>query len=211
MTDLVEVFTLNMTYDVPVKLFSFHLILMTLVLLAPECRRITSFVFQRAAAASESLELFASSGANRIALVAQVVFGLTMLAAHGYGSWQGWHSFGGGAPKSALFGIWNVDPADNSLWRRVVFETFPTMALQNADNTFERYSATVDMQKNTIALSNGTTKTLLTFQRPSPKELVLDGTLAYVPVHLHLKLVDRNSFLLVNRGFHWIQEFPFNR
>ena len=30
-------------------------------------------------------------------------------------------------------------------------------------------------------------------------------------VHLELQLVDRNKFLLVRRGFHWIQEFPMNR
>ena len=34
-----QIFTLNMTYDVPVKLFSFHLILMSLVLMAPEASR----------------------------------------------------------------------------------------------------------------------------------------------------------------------------
>src|SRR5262249_770946 len=45
LADVIEVFALNMTYDVPVKLFSFHLILMSLVLLAPELRRIAGFFF----------------------------------------------------------------------------------------------------------------------------------------------------------------------
>jgi hypothetical protein len=30
-------------------------------------------------------------------------------------------------------------------------------------------------------------------------------------VLLHLQLVDRQQFQLVNRGFHWIQEYPFSR
>jgi hypothetical protein len=30
-------------------------------------------------------------------------------------------------------------------------------------------------------------------------------------VHMQLKLLDRNKFLLISRGFHWIQETPFNR
>jgi hypothetical protein len=42
--DLVEVFTLNMTYDVPVKLFSFHLLLMAVVVLAPDVSRIVRLV-----------------------------------------------------------------------------------------------------------------------------------------------------------------------
>ena len=29
--------------------------------------------------------------------------------------------------------------------------------------------------------------------------------------HIQLRLRDRNKFLLVNRGFHWIQEYPYNR
>jgi len=28
---------------------------------------------------------------------------------------------------------------------------------------------------------------------------------------MQLRLVDRSKFLLVNRGFHWIAEYPFNR
>jgi uncharacterized membrane protein YphA (DoxX/SURF4 family) len=40
LADLSEVFILNMTYDVPVKLFSFHLILMVLFVLAPELPRL---------------------------------------------------------------------------------------------------------------------------------------------------------------------------
>jgi hypothetical protein len=38
------------------------------------------------------------------------------------------------------------------------------------------------------------------------------GTQAQVDkVHMQLQLVDRKTFLLVNRGFHWVQEYPFNR
>ena len=28
---------------------------------------------------------------------------------------------------------------------------------------------------------------------------------------VHMKPFDRQQFLLVNRGFHWINEYPFNR
>jgi hypothetical protein len=30
-------------------------------------------------------------------------------------------------------------------------------------------------------------------------------------IHIELQLLDRNKFLLVSRGFHWIQESPYNR
>jgi hypothetical protein len=28
---------------------------------------------------------------------------------------------------------------------------------------------------------------------------------------MELQLIDRNKFLLVSRGFHWVQEFPLGR
>src|SRR5580693_3760934 len=81
--DMTQVFMLNMTYDVPVKLFSFHLLLMAMFLLAPDFWRLADFFFrERAAAASRRLALFRSRRANRIALVVQIVYGICLLAAN---------------------------------------------------------------------------------------------------------------------------------
>jgi hypothetical protein len=41
--------------------------------------------------------------------------------------------------------------------------------------------------------------------------LILDGNMDSHKMHMQLELVDLNKFLLVSRGFHWIQEYPFNR
>src|ERR1039457_5649910 len=105
LADSIQIFTLNMTYDVPVKLFSFHLILMCLFLLAPELRRLADFlVLNRAPGASAQTALLATRRANRISVSAQISFGILLLGANAYGSWSQWHQRGGGAPKSALYG-----------------------------------------------------------------------------------------------------------
>ena len=41
-------------------------------------------------------------------------------------------------------------------------------------------------------------------------QLTLDGNMDGHKVHMPLNLVDRRKFLLVSRGFHWVQEYPFN-
>jgi len=41
--------------------------------------------------------------------------------------------------------------------------------------------------------------------------LILDGQMDGHRVQMQFKLMDRGKFLLVSRGFHWIQEYPFNR
>lgn len=109
LTDAAEVFVLNMAYDVPVKLFSFHLILMSLVLLVPELPRIASFFFSnRGVSPSTHPKLFRTRRANRVALTVQVVFGLLLIAMNGYGAWTGWHTYGGERPnrRSMVSGMW---------------------------------------------------------------------------------------------------------
>jgi hypothetical protein len=227
LADLTQIFTLNMTYDVPVKLFSFHLILMAVFLLAPELPRLANFFFlHRAAYPSTQPPLFHTPRANRIAVAAQIVFGVFLIGMNVYSSWNGWHKYGGGSPKSALYGIWNVDQlsidgqlrspllTDYDRYRRVIFD-FPTsVAFQRMDDSLAGFAAAIDTNSKTIALTKRADKNwkaTLTYLRPAPDQLILDGAMDSHEIHMQLQLFDRNKFMLVNRGFHWIQEYPFNR
>jgi hypothetical protein len=40
---------------------------------------------------------------------------------------------------------------------------------------------------------------------------VLTGTVDNDPLEIRMRRKDPSEFLLVNRGFHWINELPFNR
>jgi uncharacterized membrane protein YphA (DoxX/SURF4 family) len=227
LADMTQVFMLNMTYDVPVKLLSFHLVLMSLFLLAPDLRRLANFFFlNRTAGPSRQVPLFATPRPNRIALVAQLMIGVWLMGMNAYGSWADWHLYGGGSPKSALYGIWDVNEltvdrrgrspliTDYGRWRRVIFDTPSEMAFQRMDDTLARYGASINVNDKTISLTKGDDKNwkaTFTFQQPAADQLIVDGDMGGHKTHMHLQLVDRNKFLLVNRGFHWIQEYPFNR
>lgn len=66
--ELAQVFLLNMTFDVPVKIHSFHLLLLSLVLLAPESARLAAvFLSDGAVRPSPLPALFRSPAANRAA------------------------------------------------------------------------------------------------------------------------------------------------
>ena len=49
------------------------------------------------------------------------------------------------------------------------------------------------------------------FVEPEPDVLLIDGDLGKRTIHARLVRYDLNQFLLLTRGFNWIQEFPFNR
>lgn len=58
---------------------------------------------------------------------------------------------------------------------------------------------------------HGQNSATLSYTQPAPDRLTLDGAFSGHTVHLDLRLYDRSKFLLVSRGFHWVQEYPFNR
>jgi uncharacterized membrane protein YphA (DoxX/SURF4 family) len=225
--DSAYIFTLNMTYDVPVKLFAFHLILMSLFLLAPEFSRLVDFfISNRATASSTQPPLFRTRRANRIALAAQIVIGMWLVGINAYGSWSEWHTFGSGRPKSALYGIWNVELLtidgqtrspllnDYDRWRRLVFDFPERMTFQRMDDSYAGYGVAINTNDKTLALTKFDDKNWKAdfhFQRAAQDQLTLDGNMDGHTIHMQLQLVDRNKFLLVNRGFHWIQEYPYNR
>ncbi len=227
LVDMIQVFMLNMTYDVPVKLFAFHLILMAVFLLAPDLSRLGDFFLRnRAAGPSTEPKLFSTNRANRVALAAQILFGICLVGGNAYSGWSAWHKFGGGRPQSPLYGIWNVEQmsidghfrspllTDYDRWRRAIFD-FPTrVSFQRMDDSFAGYGTSFSVADKTMVLTKNDDKNWkakFRFQRVAPDRLTLDGTMGGHDVHMELQQVDRSKFMLVSRGFHWIQEYPFSR
>jgi hypothetical protein len=210
--DALQIFTLDMTYDVPVKLFSFHLILMALFLLAPDIPRLTKALLTRV-----------PGGPALVA--AQIALALYFISISAYQGGQTWKHFGGGAPKPLLYGVWNVDRmfvdrversplvTDYGRWRRLVIQNSVTVYFWRMDDTFVSYPATFDANGKSITLTKPSDKhwtATFTVQRPDANHLTLTGFMDH-QLELRTTLYDRDKFLLVSRGFNWVQEFPFNR
>ena len=241
---MIQVFMLNMTHDVPVKLLVFHLILLSCFLLAPDVPRLVRFLLlNRATAPSTQERLFRSVRANRIALAAQLTFGLWLVGFFSYQCMGYWNKGGVGRPLPPLYGIWEVQQmsvdqqprlpllSDSTRWRRAIFD-FPNrncaglskqtgykqaplcLAFQRIDDSFAPYGASVNLSDGTLALTKSGDKNWkadFTLHRPAGNQLILDGRMDDHQVHMELQLVDRNSFPLVSRGFHWTMEAPFGR
>lgn len=210
-----EVFVLNMTYDVPVKLLSFHLILMSLFVLRPDLRRLLEAIF------TARDKLLDSARANRIASLAQMALLSTIIAVQVFGARSGWYQYGGGAPKSALYGIWNIETftvngevqppllTDNDRYRRVIFDLPTFLAFQRMDDSFVFHPSMIDTTAGAITLTKPAA--VLRFKREGDDRLIIDGAIDNRTLHLECKLQDRAKFNLINRGFNWVQDYPFNR
>jgi len=225
--DAVQVFAFNMTYDVPVKLFSFHLILIALFLLAPEAPRLcNALLLNRHAAPSRHHEVFRGVRARRIGTAVQILFAACLVAVNLDSARKSWTLYGRGAPKSPLYGIWNVEQmfvdgearppllTDQDRWRRVLFQDPSTAIFQRMDDSFARFVASINVTDRRLALAKRDDKTWeagFGYERSAPDRLDLDGSMDGHLVRMQLQRQDETRFLLVSRGFHWVQEFPFNR
>lgn len=222
LADMTQVFLLNMTYDVPVKLLSFHLLLMSLLVLAPEASRLWNFFFANRTVEPSALPaLFATRRANHFALAAQLLFGLWILGNNVYGDAHAWRE---GIPKSPLYGIWNVEEmtiggedrpplaTDHDRWRRVIFDFANQVAFERFDDSLAYFNVAFNDKTKTITLNAGKNFAgNLAYSRSGADQMTLDGDFNGRRQRLQLRLMDRQKFTLVNRGFHWIQEYPFNR
>ncbi len=207
---LCNVVALNYCYDVPVKLYSTNLLLMAVFLMAPDLHRLCAFLILNRATEPADLSApgFASRGLRIAARVVPILFVSYVLYDQIHGGWQAYHS--SLHPKRpSLYGMYVADPlpADPSQWHKVAIEYPTALTARLMDDTVKNYRAAYDDAKSTVTLTAGKDAPLtLTYSRPDPDHLQFTG-----PLTLRLRKLDPAKFLLLSRGFHWINERPFNR
>jgi uncharacterized membrane protein YphA (DoxX/SURF4 family) len=223
LADMIQVFLLNMTYDFGLKQISFHLILMSLFLLAPDLQRLASvFFLRRPTDPSSEPPLFRAPRVNRIAVAAQIVFGLYLIGMFTSIALRSWYAEGGpGSPRSALYGIWNVDQMSvdgnvrapqlndyDQRWRRVIFDAADVMVFQRTDDSFAHYGVRIDTSTRTLAVTKGNSRTwkaAFIYIRPADDQLILAGEMDGYTIRVRLRLVPLDTFRLLNSPFRWIR------
>jgi hypothetical protein len=223
---LINVVMLNYCYDVPVKLFSTHLLAIAVYLAVPDLVRLADLlVLHRAVAPAAERPFFRRRRWQIAALVVEVAVALGFTASIVRMGYVQMTTFYGGE-RSPLAGIWNVDdlkidgrPRDAQTterlqWRRLVFDSATVLAIQSTSDSRQRYTLKLDAAHKALALTRRDDpqwKSALTYGQPAADRLTLDGTFAGHRVQASLHHTARPKFLLETRGFHWVNEYPFNR
>lgn len=211
-----QIFLLNMTYDVPVKILSFHLVLISALLLAPNARRLVGVVvLGRGVGQERRPALFDSPRRNRLAGVGQALLGVWVLTGCVALSLQTWHQFGDGRTKPDLYGIWQVAEfsvdgtprppllTDDIRWQRVVFDQPGVLTYQLMNGDLVDVAA--DTTGGALAVPDGGSFTV----DRAGDDLRLVGRWKDEPTTVVLERQPLEDFTLRNRGFHWVQEAPF--
>lgn len=220
--DIGYVFVIDAAYDIPVKLFVFHLVVIAAILVAPDVLRLANVLLNRKTVEPSRLPaLFASQRHSRLATAAQILFGAYIAGAgliQAHAAWADRDALN--ASMGPLYGGWTVDVmtvngqarspllTDDGRWRRVVFEQGAAY-FQRMDDTFVAHAASVDVDRRVVTLARERDpewSATLAFAQPASGQLVLDGRIDGRDVHLELTWFGRESFPLVAHKFHVIRE-----
>jgi hypothetical protein len=223
---LTNVVVLNFCYDVPVKLFSLHLLAMAVFLAVPDLGRLADLlVLHRPVAPAADRPFFRRRRWQIAAVVLEgaLAVGFTAFIMNmGYDELKEYYD----SARSPLSGVWSVDDlkidgraldaqtAEDLQWRRLVFDYPTVLSIQLSSASRRRYGLKLDAAHKTLALTkrdDPNWKSALAYGRPAADRLTLDGTFSGHRLQASLHRGDSSQFLLVNRGFHWVNEFPFNR
>ena len=221
-----HIFMLNMCYDVPVKILSSHLLLLSILYLVPDISNLVDFFVLRKATQPLPLpKLFRKRRLNLTVQIFSWIFLAYILFGSLYSSYymsRPGYSRGNAAVK---FGLWKVESAqmrnfeknDGTFqpipWQFVsnVYGEYIVVTTTNKQRYFRwKFSAdgkTVDITKN----DDQEWHAHFDVNAPDANTLNLVGKMNGEDTEIKMSRYPRSNFLLINRGFHWVNEYPFNR
>lgn len=226
---MANVVMLNFCYDIPVKLFSSWLLLMGVFLVALDSRRMLAvFVSQRATDARVLPRLYHKPRAHKAGQIAKALFlAVTVgMSIHGYLSFASQQE----NPADELIGIYEVETfvrdgverapltTDTERWHRLAVGTWARATVQHMNGERKRYMLEVDPDAMTAVLreyKEGDTEIVGTYSyawiEPGDDEAPRRLLLTSADTEITLRWSDPENTPLRSRGFHWVQEKPFNR
>ena len=219
---LSNVVMLNFSYDVCVKLYSMHLLLLCILLIAPDARRLADFFLLHRPTAPNALR--GPRRSPRIETLTRVAKVAAIVIAVGGPAWhveRAWQKYSPSAPRPALYGLYDVNSftrngavvppllTEGTRWRSVFFDADETICFVDMKGERKWLNATDDAVQKTLTLtpfvgesghqSSCRTRTTGTSDAHGPLRRASVSARA---------TRSTEKFPLVERGFHWINERP---
>jgi uncharacterized membrane protein YphA (DoxX/SURF4 family) len=226
---------MNYSFDIPVKLLSSTMILMSLFLLGNNIRRLFNLFFlgrgtqlsivPRAPIRKKPVRI--TLVVLKCILVIYAFFGTAWL------SLEARNEYGDHAPHALLRGIYNTQTflfdqdtlaplqTDTVRWKQLVIDGSPYYAygmIKMMNDSAHTYIVRTDTIQHLLTIFNyrdTTRKWRLHYSFPLTDTLTLWGTRFWGQkadsIHVALARYPLNNFKLNSRGFNWINEYPYNR
>jgi hypothetical protein len=220
---MLNVVALNYCYDLGVKLYSSHLLAMSLFLIAPELRKLAElFILHRTVRMAPARPLAVSRAVRMCSTAAAIGCVCWFVATIGAEYWKNYLKVRSWRDEDPLYGIYDVEffsrdghevpplVTDTTRWRAAYTQSPTSFAFMRMDNSWDWYFAKFDPAAHSVILLERTNRREigeLAYMRPDAAHVRLEGKLSGEPVSILLRS-DPSKTRLVNDRFHWIHETP---
>jgi uncharacterized membrane protein YphA (DoxX/SURF4 family) len=225
-----NVLIVNLCYDIPVKLFSFNLELMAFYLAYPYFKNMYQlFIQHKPGLISNYYQPVFTKKWFRVGIKVLKVLIIADALFYGVkGSLDQMKEYGDLRKKPPLYGIYNTELliknndtippliTDTTCWRQIIIQTNNYARIKLMNDTIRNYNFKIDTAKIeavSFPVWDTTAKIYFTYAKDGDY-LILKGKIkndSLNTLYLKLKRYDENNFRLMSRGFHWINEYPYNR
>lgn len=138
---------------------------------------------------------------------------------------DGEKQYGDSVPKPKLWGIYNVETfvlgkdtlppllTDTLRWKKLVIANLAQARIYHVNDSIRRYKAEIDTVKRSMILSMDGLEYKLKYEQQDSAHYRFEGLFQQDSVFITMRKVKfrPEDFRLMGRGFHWINETPYNR
>jgi uncharacterized membrane protein YphA (DoxX/SURF4 family) len=220
---------LNLAYDVPVKLYSSHLLIISLLIMGPDMKRLLNLlILNKPVEPAPMKPLYVSQRAKWIYLIGKaliVIYVVSQLLINTFDQLEDiTQYFASVSREDSLNGQYEVEtfilnndtlPAiqtDTRRWKGMMIRD-KIIELESMDGASAswHFLGNVGYRRIVIHSPELSTAGNFTFRADSTR-IVMEGTLNSDTLTITArKKKEGSQFLLVERGFHWVNEYPFNK
>jgi hypothetical protein len=224
---MTQVAMMNLMFDIPVKLFSIHLVLMAIIIFMTDAKRFTSvFITNKSTEVYSYYHPITSKSYHKTLNILKKVLLPILLVAGCILSYLGQLNISDENHRPELYGIWKTETfvrnndtippltTDDSRWNYLLIERKYKALVKTMTDELVKHTFITDTTQNRISLySESGVKDSLNFKYEveNSKYLKLNGKLEKDSLSIIFTKIDLEKFPLKSRGFHWINEKPFNR
>lgn len=222
MTVMLNVVLLNFTYDVPVKIYSTHLVLLCVFILSYDWIRLWHFFLNHQTEKLEYNKLHLKKKWMQISL--RIIKILLIVVVFYNNIHDYWRTLTvekvpmNGAYLAQTF-ILNKDTlqtsdnaADSVGWNQMTLSYPKYVRIKYNNGKMTGKIVSIDTTNKTFQLLNNNSSQYAFFHYQQRKDTVtFEGNILQDSAQIVFVRKQMKDYLLVNRGFHWINEYPFNR
>ncbi|MCR9247605.1 MAG: hypothetical protein NXI31_21480 [bacterium] len=229
---MLNVATLNLCYDVPEKLFSLHMVLFSVLLVAPDLPRLWALLVSHRATPAAATPATPARWLSIPQLVGKLLIVAIIVGVPWHACHDRWMQMQN-RPTGPLEGIWETREFDSQQnatrhWHHFAVQRWNRRGTTIAFASIETNSGELLQGRAEFDLERGKLRILrrqqppleLTFEERSQvasdpdtdpvRQLILSGTVEGEDVRAVLEYRDESTFRIKSSPFRWIQERPFN-